>query len=75
MPDRDDVIGTSGCVYEHILVAESILGRRLLPGETVHHKDRNRANNSPENLMVFKSTIATSETEIIYLMNQSFKGC
>ena len=55
MPDRDDVIGTSGCVYEHILVAESILGRRLLPGETVHHKDRNRANNSPENLMVFKT--------------------
>lgn len=55
MPDRDDVIGTSGCVYEHILVAESILGRRLLPGETVHHKDRNRANNSPENIMVFKT--------------------
>lgn len=55
MPDRDDTIGTSGCVYEHILVAESILGRRLLSGETVHHKDRNRANNSPENLMVFKT--------------------
>lgn len=55
MPDRDDTIGTSGCVYEHILVAESILGRRLLPGETVHHKDRNRANNSPENIMVFKT--------------------
>lgn len=55
MPDRDDVIGTSGCVYEHILVAESILGRRLLPGETVHHKDRSRENNSPENIMVFKT--------------------
>lgn len=55
MPDRDDVIGSSGCVYEHILVAESILGRRLLPGEVEHHKDKNRSNNSPENIMVFKT--------------------
>ena len=29
------------------------LGRKLLPGEVVHHKDRNKLNNAPENLEVF----------------------
>jgi len=43
----------NGCVYEHILVAERTLGRELKPDECVHHKDQNRTNNSPENLMVF----------------------
>lgn len=41
-----------GYAYEHRLVAEEKLGRRLRPGEVVHHKDGTRANNSPENLDV-----------------------
>lgn len=55
--------GASGCgkaledyFYEHVLVAESAIGRRLQKGEVVHHKDKNKANNNPDNLMVFKST-------------------
>lgn len=40
-------------VYEHILVAESILGRYLQDDECVHHIDHNRKNNNPVNLMVF----------------------
>lgn len=63
--DKDGYIGyyipnhhlanKAGIVYEHMIVAEEILGRELRDGETVHHKDRNRSNNSFDNLMVFKT--------------------
>lgn len=52
----------NGCVYEHIIVAERMLGRLLLPEEVVHHKDKNRTNNQEENLMVF----ATDEDHISF---------
>lgn len=41
--------------HEHRVVAKQILGRKLKPGEVVHHIDRNKRNNAPENLMVFAS--------------------
>jgi len=44
-----------GYAYEHRLVAELKLGRRLLTGEQVHHKDANKTNNHPDNLEVFGS--------------------
>ena len=41
--------GSNGYVFEHVLVMEDVLGRLLLPGETVHHlngqRDDNRAGN------------------------------
>lgn len=45
----------NGCVYNHILVVEEMLGRPLTPDEVVHHKDYNRSNNSKENLIVFRT--------------------
>jgi HNH endonuclease len=45
-----------GCyVYEHILVAEKMLGRMLLHGEMVHHLDHDKTNNKPENLYIAPS--------------------
>ena len=44
-----------GYMYEHIYVAEQKLGRELNDDEVVHHRDFNRNNNSPDNLIVFKT--------------------
>jgi hypothetical protein len=41
-----------GYAYEHRLVAERAIGRPLLDGELVHHKDENKQNNDPSNLEV-----------------------
>lgn len=41
-----------GYVYEHILVAEQMLGRPILSTEEVHHRDGNKSNNDPSNLLV-----------------------
>lgn len=44
-----------GYVFEHILVAEILLGRSLEPKEEVHHRDFDRMNNSVQNLVVCAS--------------------
>jgi hypothetical protein len=43
---------------EHRAAAEQKLGRKLRPGEVVHHKDRDKTNNHPDNLWVFKNQAA-----------------
>lgn len=44
-----------GYVPEHVLVAEQMLGRRLTKDEVVHHRNRVKDDNRPENLIVYAS--------------------
>lgn len=46
---------SDGYVYDHWLVAESMLGRPLGSKEQVHHINRVRNDNRPVNLKVYKS--------------------
>ena len=45
----------NGTVRIHMLVMEKLLGRELVGGECVHHKDENRLNYCPTNLMCFRT--------------------
>lgn len=49
MPDHHLAMA-NGYVYEHRLVMEQKLGRRLQAEEEPHHKDENKENNHPDNL-------------------------
>ena len=51
-----------GYVYEHILVAEQLIGRPVRKGEQVHHKNHIKTDNRPENLEV-KATAAEHHFE------------
>ena len=41
-----------GYVYEHIVVAEQELGRKMEDDEVVHHLDQDKTNNRQENILV-----------------------
>jgi len=48
---RDNYIKLKGR-HMHRVVIEQVLGRKLLPNEIVHHRDGNKWNNDPSNLLV-----------------------
>ena len=52
--------GTKGYIkefgrHQHRVVMEKIIGRKLRKGEVVHHEDKNKHNNVPDNLILFKN--------------------
>ena len=63
-----------GVVYEHILVAESMLGRELMDSEVVHHLDLCRSNNNPSNLIVFKTISDHTRFHMTGVMKQVCDG-
>lgn len=50
--------------HEHRVVAEAMLGRRLKPGEIVHHIDGNKKNNNHGNLKVMTQSEHIREHEL-----------
>lgn len=45
-----DSSGKTRYVFDHVLIMEDFLGRKLLPGENVHHKNGVKDDNRIENL-------------------------
>ncbi len=58
MPEHHEAVRSGsmeGYVYEHRIIAEQFMGRRLNEDEDVHHLDSNRSNNLNRNLLVLET--------------------
>jgi hypothetical protein len=50
---KDTTYLKDGAIHIHRIVAESVIGRKLLCDEVVHHIDGDKHNNHPSNLALF----------------------
>jgi hypothetical protein len=57
VPDHPDA-DVRGCILEHRLVMEGIVGRRLTAVEVVHHRNRVTGDNRPDNLQLLPDQAA-----------------
>ena len=48
------------CIWEHKLIAEEKIGRKLAKNEVTHHIDEDPSNNAPENLLVLFRGVHTT---------------
>lgn len=69
VPDHPNCTA-DGYVMKHILVMEREIGRNLLPGEIVHHKNRIRDDNRIENLQL----MTASEHMSMHMRERHMKG-
>jgi len=61
--------------YEHRVVAEQKIGRALLPGEVVHHLNRDSLDNRPENLAVLSVGEHTTGHLSITRWSKAYDSC
>lgn len=61
-------------IFEHILVAEEMLGAYLPDGAVVHHRDENRQNNEPDNLQICRDE-NENEHKQIHIRLRVLKAC
>jgi len=59
--DHPNFNKASRSLYEHTYVMAEVLGRPLLPGENVHHKNGVKNDNRPENLEVWTTHQPTGQ--------------
>jgi hypothetical protein len=60
MPSHPNAM-SCGCVYEHRLIMEGIIGRYLMPEEQVHHQNGDKQDNDPSNLYLCSSQYEHSQ--------------
>lgn len=63
-----------GYAYEHRIVAEKKIGRRLRKGEQIHHINENKSDNDPANIEVMRSMAEHKVRHRIVGMNRRLPG-